>query len=139
MTDPQSYANHVRRPHAWSAAFVLALSAFVLLLSLAIEAPSWQGLGLAVLALSVLLTVSVLRMYVIRLQDRIVRLEMQIRLTSLGCGAELRRLSLRQLVALRFASDRELPALVDRAITENLTADAIKRAVTDWQSDLIRV
>jgi hypothetical protein len=51
----------------------------------------------------------------------------------------MRRLNVSQVIALRFAPDAELPALVDRTITENLTGDAIKRAIVDWQADLIRV
>ena len=51
---------------------------------------------------------------------------------------DLPRLSMRQLVALRFASDAELPALMNRAIAETLTPDAIKREVRDWQGDYFR-
>jgi hypothetical protein len=43
-----------------------------------------------------------------------------------------------QLIAVRFASDAELPALIDRAAAEKLTPDQIKRAVTDWQGDYLR-
>jgi len=45
---------------------------------------------------------------------------------------------MRQIVALRFASDAELPGLLQRAAAENLTADQIKRGVTSWQADDMR-
>jgi hypothetical protein len=48
------------------------------------------------------------------------------------------RLSLPQLIALRFASDEELPDLMGRALDERLTPDQIKRAVRDWQGDYLR-
>jgi hypothetical protein len=139
MAAEQSYANHVRRARAWSAAFVLALVATVLLIIAAMRERSVDAATLALLGISVLVGISVMRVFATRLQDRIIRTEMLIRLTALGRAAEMRRLNMRQVVALRFASDAELPALVDRAITENLTGDAIKRAITDWQPDLNRV
>ena len=61
-----------------------------------------------------------------------------IRLERLGKGSEFTLLSTPQLVALRFASDAELPDLVDRAWKENLALVQIKRAVKDWQPDLHR-
>ena len=73
-----------------------------------------------------------------RLQDRIVRLEMQVRLERLGRQKDFLSLSTKQLVALRFASDAELPDLIDRALTMKLTPDQIKRSVSDWQADLHR-
>ena len=123
----------------WSAAFVLSLVATVLLITSAIRTPSIDSIALALLGVAVLFGISVTRLVATRLQDRIIRAEMLIRLGAIGRAADMRRLSMRQVVALRFASDAELPGLVDRTITENLTADAIKRAVTDWQADLIRV
>jgi hypothetical protein len=47
-------------------------------------------------------------------------------------------LSTSQLVALRFASEGELPALLDRTLAENLTSEQIKRAIVAWQPDLYR-
>ena len=78
------------------------------------------------------------RQFSLKLQDRIIRLEMQTRLARLGREADLARLSLRQIIALRFASDAELPALLQRAAAEKLSADQIKRAVTAWQPDDMR-
>jgi hypothetical protein len=63
---------------------------------------------------------------------------MQLRLGHLGRESDSQRLTLPQLIALRFASDAELPALIDRAVAEQLTPDAIKRAVRDWQGDYLR-
>ena len=139
MATEQSYANHVRRARAWSVAFLLALVATVLLIVDAIRERSVDAAALALLGISVLVGISVMRVFATKLQDRIIRTEMLIRLTALGRAQEMRRLHLRQIVALRFASDAELPALVDRAITENLSGDAIKRSVADWQADLHRV
>jgi hypothetical protein len=44
-----------------------------------------------------------------------------------------------QVFALRFASDEELPALVQRALNEHLTPDDIKKAVKNWLPDYMRV
>jgi hypothetical protein len=137
--EAQSYTNHVRRPRAWSAAMLLAFVATVLLLWGTITAPSLQTVALTLLGAAVLVATSVMRIDATRLQDRIIRLEMAVRLTALGHAADLPRLSLAQLVALRFASDAELSSLIHRALTEHLTPDAIKRAVGSWQADLHRV
>ncbi len=139
MAPPPSYANHVRRARTWSVAFVCAVVATALLLIDAVRERSVDSAALALRGIAVLLGLSLTRVFATRLQDRIIRTEMLIRLTALGRASDMRRLNMRQIVALRFASDAELPALVDRAITENLTGDAIKRAITDWQADLTRV
>ena len=81
------------------------------------------------------------RSYTTALQDRIIKLEMRMRCASLltpqqqAIGA---RLGKAQLVALRFASDGELGPLVERAEREQMTADQIKRAITNWVADLDR-
>ena len=76
-------------------------------------------------------------------QDRVIRLEMQVRLERvLGATrrADVTRLELAQLVALRFASDAELPQLVGEVLAGKLTkAGEIKRRVKDWQADWLRV
>jgi hypothetical protein len=95
-------------------------------------------LGLVLLAVAVMCTVFMVRGYALTLQNRIIRLEMQVRLARLGREAQFARLDMQQIIALRFASDAELPGLLERAIAEKLTSDQIKRAVTSWQADLLR-
>lgn len=97
-----------------------------------------MALGIGGLLAAVLVLLLISRAYITRLQDRIIKIEMRLRTTAVLTPeqqAMLARLRRSQIVALRFASDRELPGLVERASRENLTPDAIKRAIADWVPD----
>jgi hypothetical protein len=118
--------------------WLIALLALVVLIVHAYQEPRYVSFTLVVLAGVVLSALSLLRLFAVRLQNRIIRLEMQVRLARLGRERDLPRLTLAQIVALRFASDGELPALIERAIAEKLPPDMIKRAVKDWQGDYLR-
>jgi hypothetical protein len=138
MADPQTYATHVHRPVGWSVAWLVALIAVLLLLWRLVVEPSWQGLALVLLAVSAFMTINLLRLFALRLQNRIILLEMQVRLARLGRSDDLTRLTRPQLIALRFASDAELPSLADRAAAEGMAPTQIKQAVKDWQGDYLR-
>jgi len=80
--------------------------------------------------------------YALNNQNRIVRLEMRFRyfvLTNERLEMLEDRLSFGQISALRFASDEELPALVNRTMVENLSPDAIKKSIINWNPDHMRV
>lgn len=140
MAHQQSYATHAHRPRATYAATILALVAAGLF------AAAWGGRstlipGLFLLTISVLILLWISRAYIVRLQDRIIRLEMRLRTDDVLTPEQrelFRTLSRRQIVALRFASDPELPGLVERAAREGLTGDEIKRAITNWVPDYER-
>ena len=134
----QNYANHRQRAPLWLVSAGLALVGFILVL-FALRQPSVVTAGLVCVSLSLVCAVLMVRGYALRLQNRVIRLEMQVRLAALGRGADLVKLEMPQIIALRFASDLELPALIDRALAERLSADQIKRAVTAWQGDYLRV
>jgi hypothetical protein len=138
MTRAQTYANHVYRATAWTITWSVALIVLLILVFSAYQEPTYVSFALVALAGTVLSAISLVRVFALRLQNRIIRLEMQIRLARLGREQDLRRLAMPQIVALRFAPDSELPALIDRAIADNLPADAIKRAVREWQGDYLR-
>ena len=79
------------------------------------------------------------RIFPLKAQDRAIRAEENFRHYLLtGKPLDL-RLTVGQIVALRFACDKELPDLARRAVEENLTADQIKRAITNWKADFHRV
>jgi hypothetical protein len=138
VAEAQNYANHRHRSPGWVATALFAVLAFALLVLFTLRQPSVISVALLLLSLAVIGLTALIRRYVTRLQDRIIRLEMRLRLAALGRVADGERLGIRQLVALRFASDSELPPLLDRALAENLTPDQIKRAVTAWQADTMR-
>ena len=136
--DTQTYANHRYRPRLWMSSVLSAFAALLIALVLVVREASLLHVALLLLAYSACTAVWNARRFALKLQDRIIRLEMQTRLARLGRDADLARLSLRQIIALRFASDAELPGLLQRAAAENMTADQIKRAITSWQADLMR-
>lgn len=135
----QTYANHAHRPTLWLVAALAAVGGFALIVLFVLRAPGLVvSIGLLLLAIAVVCLVWMVRSYALRLQDRIIRLEMENRLARLGRLPDMQRLTLRHLVALRFAPDAELPGLIDRTIAEGLTVEQIKRAVTNWQGDYLR-
>jgi len=136
----QSYESHAHRPTLTTVAGLFTLVAIVLFAILALRQPQPYALSFGLLSLSfgVFTLVWISRAYTVRLQDRIIRLEMHGRLLRLGRDRDFGRLTTKQITALRFASDAELPALLDKTLAENLTPDQIKRGVTNWQPDLHR-
>jgi len=134
----QSFTSHAHRPRLSAAATVFSILALSFFIGETVRRPGALTFGLLCLSIAVLCLVAISRLYTIRLQDRIIRLEMRVRLARLGREADFERLSTRQLVALRFASDAELPALIQRTLAEGLTSKQIKGAVRDWQPDTHR-
>ena len=83
------------------------------------------------------------RAFPLRAQDRLIRLEERLRMESLlppEIRGRIGELRVGQVVALRFASDEELPELVRRVLDGELrTADQIKQAIRRWRADTFRV
>jgi uncharacterized protein DUF6526 len=93
------------------------------------------------LCAAVLVLLQISRRYTTRLQDRIIKLEMRVRTASYLTPDQQRlfaQLHNKQIAALRFASDDELPALLERSVREKLPPKEIKRAVKNWTPDLDR-
>ncbi|MBM61658.1 MAG: hypothetical protein CL484_01775 [Acidobacteria bacterium] len=83
------------------------------------------------------------RLFALKVQDRVIRLEMRLRMRELLPGDLQERVNdftPTQMVGLRFASDAELPALARKVLEDNITAATpIKELVNDWQGDHLRV
>ena len=139
----QTYRNHVR----WLPPFhFFALP--VLLVNVLYEArrlylgPS-LATGWAVIVAAALLTVCFLaRVEALLAQDRVIRLEMRLRLARVlptDLHERISDLTVRQLIGLRFASDGELPDLVRTVLTDNTGEKDIKKMIKQWEPDTCRV
>jgi hypothetical protein len=140
---PQTYANHVK----WDPAFhfflvPVALATIISAIVHLIRFPSFGSTWWLVLALAFLVALARMRAYGTGVQTRVIRLEERLRLAQVlpeNLRARIDELSDQQLVGLRFAADSELPGLVKRALDEKLSAKDIKKAVSDWQPDYMRI
>jgi hypothetical protein len=142
---PQSFEHHSRIVPGYHQVGLLFLVAAAVLgvVQLVRQRLSLASLfgGLVVVVLSLLYWY--VRAFAVRNQDRIIRLEMRLRLERLlppDLASRVGEFSTRQLVALRFAGDAELPALARRVLDERIDDPRqIKRSIRDWQADFQRV
>jgi len=145
MADPQSYKNHAQIVPLYHRALSL-LILLILIGSIVNLNKSWgdstrfysASLIVALTVAAILLFIFV-RTFPLKAQDRAIRAEEQLRHYVLTGKLLDSRLTMRQIVALRFASDAEFVALAQRAADQSLNADAIKRDVKQWRADTYRV
>ena len=140
---PQTFANHMRFDPLFHffvlpVFFLLAIAGLVHF----IWRPGLHSGLMFVVAVALAVAVSKIRFYALRVQDRVIRLEEQLRLTALlpePLRSRIPELTEGQLIALRFASDAEVPKLTERALNEKLSRADIKKAIQTWRPDYWRV
>lgn len=147
---PQSFAHHTR----WDPAFhffigpvfmlglVLTLVHFFAHIHEGDFSDHFHAFLLIVLAAALLTLTFKVRLYALKVQDRVIRLEERLRLTQLlpePLRARIPELTVDQLCGLRFASDAEIPKLVERTLSEKLSRKDIKKAIQAWRPDYWRV
>jgi hypothetical protein len=144
MTE-QNYKNH-RRTVPMFHVVLLALLALTLIGSFV---NLFQSLGdhqrlysaslIVALTLAALIVMFLARIFALKAQDRAIRAEENLRHFALTGKLLDSRLTLRQIIGLRFASDGEFVSLAQKASDEKLSEDAIKRAIRQWRPDTYRV
>jgi hypothetical protein len=142
----QNFKNHARLDPLYHIV-ATALLFFLLVLSIVLLVQNFHTQALTyvfLLALAITLWILLLliRNYPLKAQDRIIRLEERLRLSMLLSEPLRRRipeLTERQLIALRFASDDEVPKLVEQTLDKQLAPKEIKALIQNWRPDFFRV
>jgi hypothetical protein len=146
MSKPQTYKNHGRMEPVFH-----YFTVPVLLLNI-VASITWfvrhhaqhhyMAAWYIVVSVALFMLAGITREYALKAQNRVIRLEEKLRLASLVSPSELVELdslTMKQYIALRFASNPELPELARRAIRETLSAKQIKQAIVVWRADHDRI
>lgn len=141
--EPQTFENHRRLiPQYHFGIFGILVANLIFQLVQLVRFPSLATVLAVLVAIALLGLSFYTRIFALTVQDRVIRLEMRLRLKEI-LPADLRgrigELDRDQLIALRFASDGELPDLVREVLTNHITnRDDIKRRIRKWESDSLR-
>lgn len=146
MPTPQSLKNHTRW-HPPFHFFILPVLLINFIFSIYATIHHWPEhrvlfLWWIIMSVVLFMMAGIARGSALAAQDRIIRLEERLRLMALlppEDRAHINDLSIKQFIALRFASDDELPALFRKTLTQNLEPKAIKESIVNWRGDYHRV
>jgi len=136
----QSFKSHAHRPIHTTIVWLFALVALILMVQ-QLRGDNTRDLAIIFAILAIFELGWISRAYIVKLQDRIIMLEEKVRAAELlpaGGDAQLAKLNSKQIAALRFASDEEFAALLERAARENLKPKDIKAAIKTWRPDFHR-
>jgi hypothetical protein len=140
---PQTFSNHARLdpPYHFFLVPVVGITLLVAIWCL-IQNPGFFAGWLILVAAALIVLAFKARAYALKAQDRVIRLEERLRLATLlpeSLRTRIGELSESQLIALRFASDAELPGLVEKTLSGKLSGAEIKKAIVNWRPDYFRV
>ena len=142
----QNFENHRSLDYTIILVWPILLCAGLLAVAAAVfhrHAPLFFGLSLLLLVLAGFVMTYKIRQYSLKMQDRIIRLEMRLRLQKLlpvDRHWEINGLSMSQLIALRFAGDEELPPLMRKILDANIQdRNTIKKMIKEWEADDYRI
>ena len=141
---PQNLKNHVRIDPVFHMVLFLILVAnlVVSIVFLVHHLHCFYAAWLVVLSVAVFIAVFKLRMYPLKVQDRVIRLEERLRLQALAPAewhTQIYRLTEDQLIGLRFAADDEVVELAKQALEHDLNRKQIKERIRSWRADYWRV
>ena len=139
----QNFKNHTRL-HPFYHYFIMPLALFGLIYSgihlyNANAEHHLYALLIFIAFVLIFCSIALTRLYALKVQDRVIRSEENFRHFLLTGKPLDNKLTTRQIIALRFASDEEMPALAQRAINEQLKEKAIKQAISNWRADHRRI
>ena len=140
---PQTFENHARILPAYHyVAFPLLAANLFFTLYQTVTAFSWANLVAFGVAVALILLFFLARVMALTVQDRVIRLEETLRMRALlpaDLHARIGELTVKQMVALRFASDAELPDLARNVLDGKIQDQkAIKKLIRDWRADFQR-
>lgn len=143
MSETQSLKKHARLDPAYH---IFIFGVYLLNLVYAgfhlYRQPSLSSGWYLVLSIVVIVPILKMRMYPLKVQDRVIRLEERLRLQALAppeWRPQIYRLSEDQLIGLRFAADDEVVELARQALEHSLTRKQIKERIRNWRADDWRV
>ena len=144
MSDkPQSFKSHGRFDPLYH--FFLTwifLANIIVAIVYAAHHPCFYSVWIVVMSIAAFLLLFKMRLYPLKVQDRVIRLEERLRLQALAPSewhSQIYRLSEDQLIGLRFAADDEVVELAKQALEHHLTRKQIKERIRDWRPDYWRV
>ncbi len=139
----QNFKNHSQLIPAWHGVTALILLTFFVgsIVNVFICKPDncWISVLLVLSSFSSVSIFWFCRVFALKAQDRAIRVEENFRHFILTGKPFDSQLKLRQIIALRFATDAEFGGLAQRAVEENLSSKQIKESITNWKADTYRV
>ena len=141
----QNFKNHTRLAPIYHFVLftvliaIIVLTIIILVKNYQANSDLTQSILLLMFNMAFIILFIIVRTFPLKAQDRAIRADENLRYFTLTGKLFDKQISIKQIIALRFAPDDELVELTDRALQENLSGRAIKQAIKNWRADNYRI